>query len=137
VGRARNTPAEAPLDRADVDDRLRAAVGVRLVLLPRRNPVENRLRHLVRAQDRVLAALPLAERRVDEVALDADAEPERAEVPEDDLALGRLSEQAHVGDTSVADEVPRARGIAAELRALCVEVLRLLDLAAHGGNEDV
>ena len=69
--------------------------------------------------------------------MDADAQPERAEVAEHDLALGRLAEQAHVGDAAVRDEVARAGGVAAVLRALRVAVLRLLDLAADGGDQHV
>ena len=61
--------------------------------------------------------LPLAERRVDEVAVDADPQPERAEVAEHDLALGRLAEQAHVRDAAVRDEIARAGRVAAVLRA--------------------
>ena len=67
------------------------------------------------AQDRVLVALALAERRVDEVAVRADAQPERAEVAEHDLALGRLAEQAHVGDAAVRDQIARAGRVAAVL----------------------
>ena len=89
------------------------------------------------AQDRVLVALPLAERGVDEVAVHADAQPERAEVAEHDLALRRLAEQAHVGDAAVRDEIARARRVAAVLRARRVAVLRLLDLAADGGDQHV
>ena len=126
-----------PCDRADVDDRLRAAVGVRGIVLPGRDPLEHRVEHLVHAQDRVLVALALAERRVDEVAVGADAQPERAEVAEHDLALGRLAEQAHVGDAAVRDEVARAGRVAAVLRALRLAVLRLLDLAADGGDQHV
>ncbi len=69
--------------------------------------------------------------------MDANSEPQRTEVAQDDLALGRLAQQAHVGDAAVAHEVPGARGVAAELRSLSVEVLGLLDLAADGRDEDV
>ena len=67
----------------------------------------------------------------------ADAQPERAEVAEHDLALGRLAEQAHVGDAAVRDEVARAGRVAAVLRALRLAVLGLLDLAADGGDQHV
>ncbi len=137
VRRARGAPAEAALDRADVDDRLRAAVRVRRIVLPARDPLEHRVEHLARAQDRVAVAPALAERRVDEVAVDADPQPERAEVAEHDLALGRLAEQAHVRDAAVRDEVARAGRVAAVLRALLVALLRLLDLAADGRDQDV
>src|SRR5947209_10713139 len=110
--RARDAPAKAALDRADVDDRLGAAVRVRGAVLPRRDPLEHRIEHLMRAEDRVLAALALAERRVDEVALHADPQPQRAEMAEHDLALGRLAEEAHVRDAAVRDEVPRAGRVA-------------------------
>ena len=135
--RPRDAPAEPARDRADADDRLRAAVRVRRVVLPRRDPFLHRRRHLVHAQNRILRALPLAERGVDEVAVDADAQPERAEVAEHDLALGRLAEQAHVGDAAVRDEIPRAGRVAAVLRAGRVALLRLLDLAAHRGDQHV
>ena len=135
--RAGDAPAEAALDRADVDDRLRAAVRVRGVVLPGRDPLEHRVEHLARAQDRVAVAPPLAEGRVDEVAVDADPQPQRAEVAEDDLALGRLAEQAHVRDAAVRDEVPRPRRITAVLRPLLVALLRLLDLAADRSDQDV
>src|SRR5262249_57966166 len=72
-----------------------------------------------------------------EVAAHADAHPERTEVPEHDLSLGRLTEQAHVGDTAVRGEVPGARRIPAVLGALRVALLRLLDLAADGRQQDV
>src|SRR5262249_5201816 len=125
------------VDRTDVDDRLRTAIAVRRVVLPRRDPLEHGAGHLVEAEDRVLVALALTERGVDEVAVHADPEPERAEVTEDDLAFGRLAEQAHVGDAAVRDEVRRASGVAAELGPLGLAVLRLLDLAADGGDKDV
>ena len=111
--------------------------AVRGVVLPGRDPLENRVEHLARAQDRVAVAPALAERRVDEVAVHADAQPERAEVAEHDLALGRLAEQAHVGDAAVRDEVARAGRVAAVLRALRVALLRLLDLAADRRDQDV
>ncbi len=135
--RPRDAPAEATLDRADVDDRLRAAVRVRGIVLPGRDPLEHGVENLACAQDRVAVAPPLAERRVDEVAVHADPQPERAEVAEHDLALGRLAEQAHVGDAAVRDEIPRAGRIAAVLGSLRVALLRLLDLAADGRDEDV
>src|SRR4029453_1204220 len=88
-------------------------------------------------QDRVLVAQSFAERGVDEVPVRRDLQPERAEVAEDDLALGRLAKDAHVGDAAVGDEVARTRRIAAVLGALCVPELRLLDLTADGGYDDV
>ena len=57
-------------------------------------------------------------------------QPERAEVAEHELALGRLAEDAHVRDAAVRDEVARAGRVAAVLGALRVALLRLLDLAA-------
>ena len=107
------------------------------IVLPRRDPLQHGGEHLVHAQDRVLVALALAERGVDEVAVHADAQPERAEVAEHDLALGRLAEQAHVGDAAVRDEVARAGRVAAVLRARRVAVLRLLDLAADRRDQHV
>ena len=56
---------------------------------------------------------------------------------EHDLALGRLAEDAHVRDAAVRDEVARAGRVAAVLRALGVALLRLLDLAADGGDHHV
>src|SRR5205823_12980288 len=88
-------------------------------------------------QDRVAIAPPLAEGGVNEVAVHADSQPERAEVAEDDLALGRLAEQAHVRHAAVRDEVPGTGRVAAVLRALRLALLRLLDLAADGGDEHV
>ena len=113
--RARDAPAEAARDRADVDDRRARPVGVHRVLLPGRDPLEHGVEHLAHAQDRVLVAPALAERRVDEgAAACADAQPERAEVAEHDLALGRLAEDAHVGHAAVARRGsasrPRSRG---------------------------
>ena len=115
VRRPRDAPAEAALDRADVDDRRHAAVGVLRIGLPGRDPLEHGVEHLAHAQDRVLVALALAERGVDEVAVRRDAHPERPEVPEHDLRLGRLAEDAHVGDAAVRDEVARAGRVAAVL----------------------
>ena len=66
-----------------------------------------------------------------------DPQPERAEVAENDLRLGRLAEDAHVRDAAVRDEVARAGRVAAVLGALRVAVLRLLDLAGDGGDHDV
>ena len=74
---------------------------------------------------------------MDEVAARRDAQPERAEVAEHELRLGRLAEDAHVGDAAVGDEVARAGRVAAVLGALRVAPLRLLDLAADGGDEHV
>src|SRR5581483_1333406 len=100
-------------------------------------PLDYRGRQLVHAEDRVPLTLALAERGVDEVAVHADAQPERPEVPEHDLAFGRLAEQAHVGHPAMCDEVARAGRVAAVLRALSVAVLRLLDLAGDCGDHDV
>src|SRR4051812_19060666 len=74
---------------------------------------------------------------MDEVAVHADPQPERAEVAEYDPALGRLAEQAHVRDASVRDEVARPGGVPAVLGALRVALLRLLDLAAHRRDQHV
>ena len=137
VRRARDAPAEAARDRAHVDERRGAAVGVLGIALPGRDPLQHRGHDLVHAQDRVEVALALRERRVDEVALRADAQPERAEVAEHDLALGGLAEDAHVGHAAVAHEVARAGRVAAVLRALRIAVLRLLDLAADGRDHAV
>ena len=67
----------------------------------------------------------------------ADAQPQRAEVSEHDLPLGRLAEQAHVGDAAMRDQVPRAGGVPAVLAPLSIAVLRLLDLARDGGDQHV
>src|SRR5262245_2436384 len=74
---------------------------------------------------------------MDEVAADSEPCPERAEVPEHHLALGRLAEQAHVRNAAVCDEVARAGRVAAVARPLCIAVLRLLDLAADSRDEHV
>ena len=66
-----------------------------------------------------------------------DAHPQRPEVAEHELRLGRLAEDAHVGDAAVRDEVARPGRVAAELGALRVAPLRLLDLAADGRDEQV
>jgi hypothetical protein len=47
-----------------------------------------------------------------------EPEPERAEVSEHELLLGRLAEDAHVGGAAVPDEVARAGRVAAVLRSL-------------------
>ncbi len=107
------------------------------IVLPARDPLEHRVHDLAHAQHRVAVAHALGERGVDEVPLGPDAQPERAEVAEHDLALGRLAEDAHVGDAAVADEVAGARGVAAVLRALRLAVLGLLDLAADRRDHDV
>ena len=46
-------------------------------------------------------APPVAEGGVDERAVRREAQPERAEVREHELLLGRLAEDAHVGDAAV------------------------------------
>ena len=137
VRRARHAPAEAALDRTDVDDRLRAAVAVCGVVLPGRHPLHDGREHLLLPDDRVLGPAPLAERRVDEVPVDADPEPEGPEVAEHHLPLRRLAEQAHVRDAAVRDEVARARRVAAVLGADRVALLGLLDLAADGRDQHV
>ena len=63
--------------------------------------------------------------------------PERAEVRKHELVLGRLAEDAHVGDAAVRDEVTRAGGVAPELGPLRVPLLRLLDLAGDGGDQHI
>ena len=68
----------AKMAGADVDDRLRAPIRVRGVVLPGRNPLLHRPQHLVLAEDRIAIAATLAEGGVDEVAVDADPEPEGA-----------------------------------------------------------
>ena len=65
------------------------------------------------------------------------AQPDRSEVREDELLLGRLAEDAHVGGASVADEITRACGVAAVLGALCFALLRLLDLTRDGSEQHV
>ena len=66
---------------------------------------------------------------MDERARRGEPQPERPEVGEHELLLGRLAEDAHVRGAAVADEVARAGRVAAELRPLRVALLRLLDLA--------
>ena len=66
-----------------------------------------------------------------------DAEPQRTEVTEHDLALRRLAEEAHVGDTAVGDEVARARCVTSVLPPDRVAVLGLLDLTAHRRDHHV
>jgi hypothetical protein len=58
-------------------------------------------------------------------------------VAEDDLRLGRFAQDAHVGHAAMGHEVTRAGGVPAELGALCVPVLRLLDLAGDGRDHHV
>ena len=136
--RARDAPAEAAFDRAHVHDRLRArgtsSTGRPPTSGSTRGP---RSRTSCDAQNRVLVALALAEGRVDEVPLHPDPQPESTEVAKHDLPLGRLAEQAHVGDAAVRDQIARAGGIAAVLRSLRLAVLRLLDLAADRSDQQV
>ena len=66
-----------------------------------------------------------------------EPQPERAEVCEHELGLRRLAEDAHVRGAAVPDEVARAGRVAAVLGALRVSLLRLLDLAGDGGDQDV
>jgi hypothetical protein len=58
-------------------------------------------------------------------------------VREDELVLGGLAEDAHIGDAAVRNEIPRTGRITAVLGALRVTLLRLLDLACNGGDDDV
>ena len=60
------------------------------------------------AEDRVLVALPSLNAVWMKLPVHPDPEPERAVVAEDDLALRRLAEQAHVGDAAVRDEIAGA-----------------------------
>src|SRR5437764_1075060 len=106
-GRPLDVPAEAAAERTHADDRLRAPERVRRIVLPRGNPLEHRIEHLVHPQERVLATTTLAERGVDEVAASRDPQPDRAEVAEHDLLLSRLPEDAEVGHPAVRDEIPR------------------------------
>ena len=136
--RARDAPAEAALDRADVDDRLRAAVA----RSPGRPPRSGSTRRTASSTSR-MRRIEFRSRRPSLKAVwmkspwTRIAQPERAEVAEHDLALGRLAEQAHVRDAAVRDEVARAGRVAAVLRALRVALLRLLDLAADGRDQHV
>ena len=66
-----------------------------------------------------------------------EPQPERAEVREHELLLGRLAEDAHVRGAAVPDEVARAGRVAAVLRALRVALLRLLDLAGDRRDHHV
>src|SRR5207245_2881636 len=59
------------------------------------------------------------------------------EVAEYDATLGRLAEQAHVGDAAVGDQVAGSGGIATVLSTVSLAVLRLFDLAGDGGNQHV
>src|SRR5215210_7490074 len=56
---------------------------------------------------------------------------------EHDLLLGRLPENAHVGEAAVRHEVAGAGRVAPVLGALSVAVLGLLDLAAHRRHEHI
>ena len=56
---------------------------------------------------------------------------------EHNLRLGRLAEDAHVGDPTVRDEVPRAGRVPTPLGALRLALLRLLDLAADRRDHQV
>ena len=55
--RPRDAPAEAALDRADVDDAFAPRYASRVVL-PRRDPLEDRVEDVAQPDDRVLLALP-------------------------------------------------------------------------------
>ena len=68
---------------------------------------------------------------------DPEPEPERPEVRQHQLVLRRLAEDAQIGRPTVADEVARAGRVPAVLGALSVALLRLLDLAGHGGDEHI
>ena len=118
VRRPRDAPAEPTVDRAHVDDRLRASIRVLGIVLPGRDPLEHGVEDVAEPDDRVLVAPALAERGVDERPACRNPQPERAEVAENDLRLGRLAEQAHVRDAAVRDEVARARGVARGTRPL-------------------
>src|SRR4029079_15685108 len=99
----------------DVHDALLAAV--RGSLLPLGCELEDGVEHVAHAYDRRLASPPLAEGGVDERPARRDPHPERAVVTEHDLLLGRLTENAHVRDSAVRRQEPRAGGIAPGLPA--------------------
>ena len=126
-----------PLIAPNVDDRRRASIAVLGVLLPARDPLTHRAENVLHPENRVLVILVLAERGVDEVALRRDAQPERAEVSEHELALRRLADDAHVGDAAVPHEMARACRIAPVFSALRIAPLRLLDLATDRRDHHV
>ena len=107
-------------------------------LLPLRDPREHVVEHLAHADDRVLGLAADGERGVDERAVRGDPSPHRAEVAEHDLLLGRLAEDAHVGDPAVGGQVAAAGRVAAVLGAAeLLAPLGLLDLARHTGDQHV
>src|ERR687898_1255264 len=127
VRRPGDAPAEAALYRSDVGDAVDAVVAH--LLLPARKPLEHRVEDASHPDDRVFTEAPRAERRMDERPACLETHPDRPEVREDDLVLGRLAEEAHVGHASVRHEVARAGRVAAVLRTLRIALLCLLDLS--------
>src|SRR6185437_16570715 len=115
-------------DRADVDDS--GLVAVRGASLPLWDPLLDGVQDGAHAQDRVLLGASAAERGVDERPACRQPHPDRAVVAEHDPLLGRLAEDAHVGDAAVRDQMARAGRVAAVLLAAeLLAPLRLLDLA--------
>src|SRR6266508_4187718 len=99
---AGNAPGEATADRADVNDPL--LPSIRRSLLPFRCELQHRVEHVTHSYDRILVPSTFAERGVDEWPAGRDPHPDRAIVAQDDLLLGRLAQDAHVGHCAVRRE---------------------------------
>src|SRR6185437_10971830 len=101
--------------RAEVDDA--AGPVIFGAALPLGDPFEHVREHVLHPYDRILVQAPGGEGGVDEGPGGGDPGPHRAEVAEHDPLLGRLAEDAHVGDAAVRRQVAAARRVAAELAA--------------------
>ena len=74
---------------------------------------------------------------VDVDASTRNADPHGAEVFEHNMHVGRLAEDAHVGQHAVIDEVMRAASVAAIFLASEFSPLCLFDFAGDGCDDDV
>ena len=136
LGRPAGAPGMAALDRAQVDHRFLTSIGG--LFLPGRGPLQHGRENGVHAADGVFLLPTPAEARMHVRTMGGDANPERAVVPQDKLHVGWLSQDAHVRDNTVVDQVVAAHSVAAVLLAhKVVAPLGFFNLAGHRRDDDV
>src|SRR5579862_6309358 len=107
-------------------------------LLEAGNPVGDGVENIAHAANGILFFVADGKSGVDVISASADPNPHRAVVSENNLHVGGLAQDAHVGQDAVIDHVVRAGAVAAILLAdKFIRPLRFFDFAADGSDEHV
>src|ERR1700758_5219604 len=133
--RAAGSPCMSATNAAQIDNGFLAAVSS--LSFPGTNPFEDRFHQCVHSANRVHLLAAFAKRGVHVNSGTRDSYPHGTEMLEDNVHVGWLPEDAHVGQNAVIHEVMSAKSVSAIFFALELSPLGLFNLARHCGNDDV